>query len=74
MNEEHFKIRPYGIGELALLYNPEMHPHSANRKLRKWMALSPGLMDRLKECGWKPQHRTFTPAQVRLIVAALGEP
>ncbi len=74
MSEENFKIRPYGLGELASLYNPDLHPHSAIRKLQRWMAHAPGLTEQLLTAGWKPHYRTFTPAQVRLIVAALGEP
>ncbi len=72
--EESFKIKSYGIGKLARLYCPDVHPHTALRKLNEWIDLYPGLRQQLLEAGMKPGSRIFTPAQVKLIVDALGEP
>lgn len=69
-----FVIRPYGRTELALIYSPHLCPEAAFRKLKQWIALAPGLSDRLMALGSSPRSRSYTPAQVSLIVAALGEP
>lgn len=69
-----FRIRPYGKGELALLYLPHLTAGAARRTLMSWIDLSPGLTDRLRQTGLTPQSHYFTPSQVRLIVEALGEP
>ena len=69
-----FEIRTYGRTELALLYNPGLCPDSAYRKLKQWIDLCPGLRDGLAALGISSRSRTYTPAQVRLIVVALGEP
>ena len=53
-----FRIRSYGRTELAQLYNPCLTPKAAYRKL----------------VGWIDHSRSYTPAQVREIVEALGEP
>ncbi len=74
MNNGSFKVREYGRTELAQLYCPDIAPESAWRKLRKWIELSPGLADRLRAVGYDFHMRSFTPAQVRLIVEAIGEP
>ena len=58
-----FEIRTYGRTELAQLYCPDLCPESAYRKLKHWSAL-----------GLSPRSRSYTPAQVSLIVGALGEP
>lgn len=71
--ENCFRIRAYGRTELAVAYCPELTPGSAYRKLRQWIARSPGLSDRLRRLG-DGRARTWTPAEVREIVGALGEP
>ena len=53
-----FRIRSYGRTELAQLYNPCLTPKAV----------------RLAELGKLPGSRSYTPAQVREIVGALGEP
>lgn len=68
-----FKIRAYGRQELALLYNPDITPEAAYRKLQRWIDYAPGLRERLDMAG-SNKGRTWTPAQVALIVAAIGEP
>lgn len=40
----------------------------------KWILRCPGLLQRLYDLGYQPEHRSFTPLEVRVIVDALGEP
>ena len=65
---EIFKIRTYGRTELAQLYCPALCPQAAFRKLH------PTLRHELHALVPSDRVRTYTPAQVRLIVEALGEP
>ena len=37
-----FRIRSYGKGELALLYLPDVTPNAARRTLNAWINVSPG--------------------------------
>ena len=69
-----FIIRAYGRTELAQAYLPHLSPGAAYAKLRQWIALSPGLQDRLRQIGDDGTCRTWTPRQVREIVRAIGEP
>ena len=71
---KNFCIKEYGRTELAQLYCPDITPEAAWRKFRKWMHRYPGLNDHLAAIGYTPQCRSFTPAQVRMIVEAIGEP
>ncbi|ADV44556.1 DUF4248 domain-containing protein [Bacteroides helcogenes] len=71
---ESFHIRSYGIGELAVCYCPDITAGSARRKLMQWIYLQPSLAEALRASGFSTKVRSFTPAQVRLIVEALGEP
>lgn len=71
---EQFEIREYGRMELAQAYCPDIQPESAWRKLKAWIALRPGLSDRLRELGYNGHTRSFTPAQVQAIVEGIGEP
>lgn len=68
------KIRTYGKGELAQLYCPNITTAAARKKLMLWINLYPNLMDALHQAGFSDSTRSFTPAQVKLIVEALGEP
>lgn len=72
--EESFQIKAYGKGELAQLYCPHITTSAARKKLMLWINCYPNLMDGLRSIGYSEISRTFTPAQVRLIVDALGEP
>lgn len=74
MKMSDFTIREYGRAELAAAYCPGVCADAAWRKLKRWIDLSPGLADRLRQTGYNGNNRSFTPAQVRLIVAAIGEP
>lgn len=69
-----FRIRAYGRTELAQQYNPHLAPSTAWHRLREWILRYPGLPERLTELGYVESARTWTPAQVRAIVDALGEP
>lgn len=69
-----FVIRAYGRTELAQIYSPNLCPDAAFRKLKHWIDLCPGLRSRLEALGGSSRSRSYTPAQVELIVAALGEP
>lgn len=66
-----FKIRTFGRTELAQLYCPELCPQAAFRKLNQWIDLYPNLREELLASGLSPKSRTYTPAQVGLIVGAL---
>ena len=72
--EEHFQCRAYGKSELAQLYCPYIEPKTAVAKLKRWIALKPGLSEALEATGLTPFAKQYTPAQVRLIVEGLGEP
>lgn len=69
-----FVIRTYGRTELAQIYCPDLCPEAAYRKLKHWIELYPGLRDGLLALGISSHSRSYTPAQVELIVASLGEP
>ena len=69
-----FTIRAYGRMELAQLYSPELTAIAAYRKMKKWIELCPGPQQRLYDLGYQPEHRSYTPLEVRVIVDALGEP
>lgn len=60
--------------ELAQMYCPEMNPRAAFQKVAKWIDRYPGLRVQLLSMGTNPKARTYTPAQVRAITEALGEP
>ena len=56
----------YGVGATLL--------SRTYRKMKKWILRCPGLLQRLYDLGYQPEHRSFTPLEVRVIVDALGEP
>ncbi|SCH14827.1 DUF4248 domain-containing protein [uncultured Bacteroides sp.] len=72
--EKTFEYRSYGKGELAMLYLPDIQQQSAVDRFNKWIAAAPGLKERLIATGMNPRSRSYTPAQVRLIVEVLQEP
>lgn len=74
MDESRFKIRSYGWAELALCYNPSLHPDSASRLLRRWVQKNNRLADELKATGFIPRQRILTPLQVSVVITYLGEP
>ena len=48
-----FKIRAYGRMELAQLYSPTLTDIAAYRKMKKWISLCPGLLQRLYDLGYE---------------------
>lgn len=74
IGDEPFCVRSYGKGELALLYSPGIQQQSAVAKLNEWIGFYPGLRERLAAIGLRNNSRRYTPAQVRLIIEAIGEP
>ena len=71
---ENFEIRTYGRTELALCYFPDLNPQVAYRKLQYWIDYYPHLREQLEKMGSGLSCRTYMPAQVQLIVGAIGEP
>ncbi|MBE6260273.1 MAG: DUF4248 domain-containing protein [Prevotella sp.] len=69
MNEKSSKPKTFGRSELALQYFPELTAMSAWRKFKEWLEFNP----RLRPLS-SLSRRTFTPAEVDLIYAELGEP
>lgn len=75
MNETTFKIRPYTKRELAGLYFPSTkNEESAVANLRNLMKRNPKMVAELKEAGYKPRDKVFTPRQVAIVVRYWGEP
>ena len=74
MQEEKFKVRAFGYGELAQLYFPNIAKHSATIQLSRWIRLNEKLQVELKASGHKPWQKLLTPKQVELIINAIGEP
>ena len=75
MNDFHFRIRPYSKRELARLYFPDtVNDESAVANLRNLIRRVNGLGEELKEAGYKPRDKIFTPKQVGILVHYLGEP
>ena len=71
---ERFEIKPYNFGELAQMYYPD-HPYdSALRLFREEMHLTRGLLDAMVAEGYKEKTKTFTRAQVKVIVKFLDPP
>ena len=70
-----FEIRPYGKGELAMAYtHGQMSPRASRDWLNREIAQFPGLLDDLIRVGYRSGCRLITIAQLRLIIAAIGEP
>ncbi len=66
-------VKVYGKAELAMLYSPGFPPVLARKRLAYWISRYPGLKARLDAAGGKYAH-FFTPAQVKMLFEALGEP
>lgn len=60
--------------QLALLYFPHAETHVATNRLTRWINLNQSLREELEAAGYRPRQRRLTAAQVRIIVAHLGEP
>ena len=75
-NNENGPIRPrtFSNMELGCLYCPHLTPAMASRRLKEWIIYNPTLVEMLKESGWNPRNRIYTPHQVACIFKVLGEP
>ena len=75
-NNENGTIRPRTFSKLELgcLYCPHLTPAMASRRLKEWIIYNPTLVEMLKESGWNPRNRIYTPHQVACIFKILGEP
>lgn len=73
MNEK-FELKTFGWQELAILYAPGLKPHSASKRLTKWIIVNKELYDRLIRSGWIKGAHILSPLQVGVIVEYLGEP
>ena len=69
-----FKIHSYGITELAMLYSPELTASGALKRFRRWIDTNHILHEQLGFIKGKRRPSTFTPSEVKIIVAQLGEP
>ncbi len=69
-----FVIRSYGKGELAQCYIHGVMPQTAVKQFKVWIHKAPGLEERLCASGMSCTDRRYTPAQVQLIIEALGVP
>ena len=74
-----FRRKTYGLTSIRriifLWYDKDSTSgRSARKKLMLWINYYPNLMENLRTIGFSNASRSFTPAQVRLIVEALGEP
>ena len=74
MNEETFKVRAYGFGELAQLYFPNITKKSASAQLRRWITTNTAIIAKLQVLGYKQGNRLLTPLQVEILVDEFGEP
>lgn len=67
-------IAPLEKSALAVRYFPELAPHQACNRLRRWMLRCTPLYAELLATGYRPTQRIFTPLQLKLIFRYLGEP
>ena len=74
MNEETFKVRAYGFGELAQLYFPYLSKQCAANQLRRWIVGNIELKTKLIKTGYKPRKKILTPAMVDKIISEFGTP
>ena len=72
--ENPFKIKAYGVGELASLYFPDIEKRSASNQFRKWIVKSKTLKSKLTNADWKEGQKLLTPKQVGILIEFLGEP
>lgn len=72
--QDSFKIKAYGVQELALMYFPNSTPHSARAQLKRWIRRNEKLQSALSDAGYYQGQRIFTPKQVRIIIEHLDPP
>lgn len=69
-----FKVKSYGLAELACIYLPTLNKRSASNQLRNWINKNENLKKSLSEAGVQTRQKIFTPKQVQIIIEHLGEP
>ena len=74
MVSNEFKIHSYGVTELAMLYSPQLTASGALKRFRRWIDINPVLHEQLGFTKGKRRPSSFTPSEVKIIVAELGEP
>lgn len=74
MQEEKFKVRAFGYGELAQIYFPQITKQSATVQFRRWIRINEDLQKELKASGFKRFQKLLTPKQVEIIIKFIGEP
>jgi hypothetical protein len=74
MQEEKFKVRAFGYGELAQIYFPQITKQSATVQFRRWIRINEELQKELKASGFKRFQKLLTPKQVEIIIKFIGEP
>ena len=65
--EELFQQKTFGWQELAILYAPGLTPHSASRRLTRWVIINKELYDRLIRSGWIKGTRILSPYRSQLL-------
>ena len=74
MENNDFKMHAYGVMELAMIYSPELTANGALKRFRRWIDINPVLHKQLGFAKGKRRPSSFTPSEVKMIVAELGEP
>lgn len=72
--KDSFQQKTYRWQELAVLYAPDLTPHSASKRLTQWIVINKELHERMIRSGWAKGCRILSPLQVGIIVDSLGEP
>ena len=65
---------PQSKGDLAQLYSKHVCRKSALRLLNSYIHRADGLLAELEKTGYSHHARHFTPRQLALVLAYLGEP
>lgn len=60
--------------KLAMMYSPHVCRKSALRLLNAYIHRADGLLAELEKTGYSRSARHFTPRQLALVLAYLGEP
>lgn len=74
MIQNELQMQAFSFQELAIAYAPALSVGSAVNRLSRWIRQREGLIEDLLLAGWESRSKQFTPMQVRIIVAYLGEP
>ncbi len=74
MQEDKFKVRAFGYGELAQLYFPQITKQSATIQFRRWIRINNSLQIELTSNGFRKFQKMLTPKQVEIIIKYIGEP